>query len=705
MNLAETNSWIGIDCYLPPCIEGVWEEGAMYEDTAKACRMVALYLKHVINESFSNKGTSETPFHSWLEGDPEFPGSENLKRFFAWNKRCENPIDDRKISEIVYRVAENNRKTITCGEIQKAEGVGCYCVIEDCEREDRSKDGAEEKIAPKSIGSEYLTSAGNAERLIRLHKDHMRFCHTNGQWYLWDGSRWGKDDDGGAIRRSMEAVKELYRYAWETDDPQKRQSRVRWATKSDCMAGYREILEICKNKHPMTSTLDLFDNDPWMLNCSNGTLDLQSQEFRKPDPLNYITKSISTKYDPECECPLWKAFLKDIFRDDKDNPYDELISFVQQAVGYSLTGSMAEQMFFFCYGGGANGKSVFLAVIRELMGDYAKQTDFNTFLTQKNESVRNDIAALAGGRFITASEPESGKSLAMSLLKAWTGGDPITARFLHQEFFTFQPVGKLWFAANTRPAITERNMGAWRRVCMIPFNVSIPPKMQDLDLEEKILKELPGILNWALDGLKKYLDVGKLVLPNCVTDANKLYKKEFDSISSFIDGCIEINNNSTILGRELYEAYEKFCEEMGYRPASKQKFNREIESEPGVMKIDSRNVVKWLGINLLGEGIETVSNVSNVSRNLGFSYTKEILEKKREITSHYSHYSQLQNLNEDDPTPDEVLIDMEMHDMPIHEDNLEMECNLKDVAEAREHLKRRGWTPIGGGYWKPPSRM
>ncbi|MDD5049901.1 MAG: phage/plasmid primase, P4 family, partial [Methanoregulaceae archaeon] len=509
------------------------------------------------------------------------------------------------------------------------------------------------------------------------------------------------DDNGGAFRRAEEVVVELYRFAAEAEDSGKRELRSSWARRCDGMAGYRELLEISKNKHPITATIDLFDQDPWLFTCQNATLDLQSGVVKEPNPGHFITKTAKVTYDEAAESPLWNAFLKDIFRDNLGEVDKDLISFVQMAIGYSLTGSMAEQIFFFCFGGGANGKSVFLSVIREMMGDYARQTDFNTFLVQRNESVRNDVAALAGARFITAQESEEGKRLAMALIKSWTGGDPITARFLHHEYFTFNPVGKLWFASNTKPVITERNKGAWRRVCMIPFTVSIPPEMQDPDLEDKLLLELPGIFNWALDGLKKYLEVGRLEVPSSVKNATNLYKEEYDSIGSFIQSRLDFNPDAYIMGKELYVAYNDFCEEAGYTPVSKKKFNQEIGSEPGVMKVDSRHSIKWLGVELLGETIDTVSNVSYVSRNLGFSYVKEIIAKNLEMDS---HHSQTHKSNENEtvgggelPPLDQLLATYARKGEPIRT----RDYPDIDELEMLEALDAGGWTEKRGVWWPP----
>ena len=694
----EDDRWIGFTAYLPPCIEGVWEEGAI-EETGRSCRLIALYFKGIIDELFKGEGTAETPFASWLE-DEIGGGTGNLQRFLDWNDRCKHPLSKKEIIGIVYRVVDSPRTCPTCKELRSIAGTGIYCVEEDCKRPAKDKQAHKtQQIA--IVGDEPLTPRGNAERLIRLFGTSMRFNHTDGSWYIWNGSLWKKDGNGAAIRRAVDVVKELYIFASQADDSAKREIRSGWARRCDSMASYREMLEIAKNTHPLAATLEIFDTDPWLLNCQNGTLDLQSETFKEPKPGHFITKQIKAAYDPKAEANLWDAFLKDIFQVDGE-PDEELISFVQQAVGYSLTGSMAEQMFFFCFGAGANGKSVFLSILRELMGDYARQADFSTFLVQRNESVRNDVAALAGARFVTALESEEGKRLAMALLKSWTGGDPITARFLHQEYFTFSPVGKLWFASNTRPTITERNKGAWRRVCMIPFTVSIPAELQDPDLESCLMQELSGILNWALEGLKKYLEVGKLTIPKSVKDATTLYKEDNDSIGSFIKSRLDFDPGSSIMGKELYIAYTDFCEDAGYSAIGKKKFNQEIESEPGIMRVESHKSIKWIGIELSREVMEIGGKGVNRTRNLGFSYTKEYREKNPHFMSNSPLSPQLKEPSEDEgvempSTIDQLLATYARKGEPIRT----REHPDYDELEMLEAMDEGGWTEKRGIWWPP----
>jgi putative DNA primase/helicase len=449
--------------------------------------------------------------------------------------------------------------------------------------------GASEEISIR----EQPTDGGNAQRLIRLHHNNIKHCHTFKKWMVWDGNRWKIDGDGSAYRFCDDVIREIYSEASESMDSKDRQEWAKFAIRSDSGRGYRDMLFLASFNKAIAITSEQLDTNPWLLNTANLTVDLKTFEVREPRREDLITKTTGTRYDTRARCDLWTAFLEKIFGGDQ-----ELIKYVQRAAGYSLTGSMAEQVYFFCHGTGANGKSVFLATLRALLGDYARQASFDTFLVQHTAKVRNDLAALAGARVITASEAEEGSRLSMQVIKSWTGGDPITARFLFGEDFTFAPEGKVWLAANTRPIISERNYAAWRRVHLIPFSVTIPLEEQDRELESKLLEELPGILIWALRGLEEYHRIG-LQPPEAVKAATDAYRRENDSLTAFISECCEVQKLAICKNSDLFREYLNFCGMDGYEPISQMKFSMELSSLAGVRKTRDRSLgVIWHGVQL-----------------------------------------------------------------------------------------------------------
>lgn len=498
------------------------------------------------------------------------------------------------------------------------------------------------------IDSEELTEGGNAQRLERIHGDDLRYNHTHKKWYLWEGGRWKVDGNGGAMRLAVNVVGALYQAVANAGGKDERNAIAKWARETDSRKGLSNMLAIAANRRKFALTADDFDQDVWLLGSEDVTFDLKTCTKREPRRKDLITKAIGAKYDRAAKCLLWDAFLIQIF------PDPELRNYIKKAVGLCLTGSMAEQIFFFCYGMGANGKSVFLAILRALLGEYARQADFSTFLVQRNEKVRNDLAALAGARVVVAIETEEGGRLSMQVIKSWTGGDPITARFLFGENFTFQPQGKLWLAANNKPAISERNHAAWRRVRLIPFNVTIAEKDQDKQLESKLLQELPGILNWALEGLADYLQNG-LDAPKAVKEATNEYRKENDNLELFVSECCELGKLNVCKNTDLYGQYLNFCSMSGLKALSQKTFSLEISTRPGIKHTKTKHGVTWMGITLKNEwvmGCSDPSPLSGAAKGDGFEQNAQSTQKTA-LRENFAHLTYDPSPHSDcDPSPE-----------------------------------------------------
>ncbi len=275
----------------------------------------------------------------------------------------------------------------------------------------------------------------------------------------------------------------------------------------------------------------------------------------------------------------------------------ELVTFLQRAAGYSLTGSTREQCLFVLYGTGANGKSSLLDTLRLLLGDYAQQTESKTFTEKKQDSISNDIARLKGARLVAASETESGGRLAESLVKQMTGGEPLTARFLHQEFFEFRPEFKVWLGTNHKPVIKGSDNAIWRRIRLIPFDVTIPPAERDKDLLFKLREELPGILAWAVRGCADWLRNG-LSEPESVMSATSAYRDEMDVLGPFFSECCHFTHIAKTSASELYRAYGGWVERFGEKPMSQRSFGMSL-SERGLSRSkNSAGLVFWSGIGL-----------------------------------------------------------------------------------------------------------
>jgi len=440
------------------------------------------------------------------------------------------------------------------------------------------------------------TDLGNAERLVCLYGDYIRFVPQSG-WFVWDGKRWARDPDGHRVTKlAEETVRQIYREAAEANTSDERNRLAKWAIVSESRQRISAMIELAA---PMClAQPDEFDADDWLLNLANGVLNLRTLEFMPHDPNLKLTKLTPVVYDPIADCPKWKAFLQRIFNDN-----EQVIRFVQRAIGYSLTGLTCEQCLFFLYGTGANGKSTFLEVIRALFGDYAATAEFSTFVADRKSSVRNDIARLHNARLVTAIEVGEGKRFAEELIKTLTGGDIIAARFLYREFFEFRPRFKVWLAANYKPEIRGTDWAIWRRIRLIPFTVTIPPEEQIPDLADQLKSELSGILNWALEGLRDWLANG-LQPPPEVVEATEAYRAEMDIVGLFIqDACI-LDPKAVTPSKTLYDAFREWCAENGYEPFGQNAFGRRLTTKGfthTLTYMNGRRCRCWIGIRLRSE--------------------------------------------------------------------------------------------------------
>jgi putative DNA primase/helicase len=332
-----------------------------------------------------------------------------------------------------------------------------------------------------------------------------------------------------------------------------------------------------------------------------------------------LTRGIAIPYDPQATCPQWEAFLWRIMggtvapdapdistaemeaRAVADARARALVAFLQRMVGYTLTGSTREQCLFLLYGRTKTGKSTFLGTIGELMGPYGKQAETSTFLYKERDEVRNDLADLAGSRYVSAVEMQQGRRLAEALVKRVTGGtDKLKARFLFHEYFEFRPQFKLFFGTNHRPVIKENDDAIWERLRLVPFAVHIPKEERDLNLDARLRAELTGILTWAVQGCLAWQAQG-LAEPAEVMQATKEYQAEHDVIQRFLDECCTTTvADAKVKSGVLYDAFKKWCERTREDAGSAVTFSRTLE-EKGFTKHKAHGTMIWdkLGLNAM----------------------------------------------------------------------------------------------------------
>lgn len=438
---------------------------------------------------------------------------------------------------------------------------------------------------------------GNAQRFCDLFGGKVRYSYTDKRWLYYDGRKWCTDMTGTIGRladKSVEAMAaEAQAYAEidaaEGGDMSKAFQKHVKASRSN--KSKKAMLSEAMHYVPiMPSQLDRHKGH---INTPAGAIELKTGRIIEHSPEHYFSKLTNAEYDLHAECPLWLKFLEDIFAGDR-----ELIRYVQKAVGYSLSGSTAEQCMFFLLGSGRNGKSTFIEVIREIFGDYASNIQPESIMVRRSggSAINSDIARLKGARLVTCSEPNEGARLNEGLIKQLTGGDPVTARKLYGEEFEFQPEFKLWVSTNHKPIIRGTDIGVWRRIHLIPFNVQIPESKVDRQLKYKLEGELTGIFRWAVDGCLLYRKEG-LRMPKVMQDSVKEYHREMDVLSAFIEDCCTEGKGLSVQSSQLYAAYLKWAEQGNEYTMSATKFSVEIAKR--YEKVHTRGGKYFNGLTLL----------------------------------------------------------------------------------------------------------
>ncbi len=403
------------------------------------------------------------------------------------------------------------------------------------------------------------TDAGNAELLAYLYGDLLKHDHSLSRWLKWEDPRWRQDRLGDVFQLSIKASRWRYARAVSLSDLKERNAEAAFAIGSENRARIEAALVLAKSGPDLRDPGDDWDANPYLLGTENGTVDLTDGSLRPGRREDRITMGARLTYDANAACPRWEQFLAEIFDDDL-----ELIDFVWRAVGYSLTGLTSEQVLFFCWGRGANGKSVFLTILRLLLGDYADNGPFTLFELNNRPAIPNDLAALKGKRLVTASETNDGTRLNEARIKALTGGDPITARFLYGEAFTFNPVSKIWLALNHKPRVHDDSLGFWRRVRLIPFTRQFQGDKDDKGLVEKLRSELPGILAWAVRGCLEWQQRG-LEPPASILEATDDYRAESDRLADFLSQRCVLGHEFSSLAGPLFKDYLRWGNEQGLR--------------------------------------------------------------------------------------------------------------------------------------------
>lgn len=450
-----------------------------------------------------------------------------------------------------------------------------------------------------------LTDDGNAQRLVQAHGAELRHCHPWRKWLVWDGKRWAMDDEGVVMALAKDTVRVLFAWAKRKIDELEKMAagdsraaialaRIRdvlkWTLQSQNVNRIKAAVDLARSEAGIPTLPAKLDAPSWLLNVNNGTLDLQTGQLRPHSQDDMLTKLAPVMFDPTAKCPTWERFLWRIMAGRQ-----ALIDYLQRAVGYSLTGSVREQVLFFLHGEGANGKSTFLETIKHVMGEYASTAAPDLLLVRQGEPHPTQLADLHGRRFVSTVEVDDGRRLAESLVKQLTGGDSVKARRMREDFWEITPTWKIWLAANHRPEIRGNDHAIWRRIRLVPFDVKIPAEEQDKDLLDKLKSEASGIFAWSVRGCADWLRIG-LADPPEVLSATEAYKSESDLIGSFLAECNTGSPNYRSRTSELYTAFSTWAERQGEQQTmTGKRFGMELRRR-GIQLDDGR---RWyIGVSL-----------------------------------------------------------------------------------------------------------
>jgi putative DNA primase/helicase len=429
-----------------------------------------------------------------------------------------------------------------------------------------------------------LNDLYHARKIVGLHGHEIRYSRELGGFLIWDDKRWTQDKYDNVWRMAIHTAWVTYLEERDAATSANERSRLhKWVTRAESRRNIEDALKHLQTRAEIIATPCRLDSNPWLLNVNNGTIDLRIGQLREHRPEDLITKIAPVTFDPACPPPdRWLQFLSEIFDGNH-----ELIDFIQRACGYTLTGSVREQKMFFLHGPGANGKSTFLETLMFIMGDYLWRLPANLLLGHSRDTTSPAFADLRACRLAVTTETDSGQRLAEAAVKKLTGGDSLTVCHTRHDRFDFQPTHKVFMCGNHLPIIRGTDHAIWRRIKLIPFNVTIPEERQDKDLPQKLRAEASGILNWLITGCLEW-QKGGLAEPPEIMTATRAYRNDMDVLGDFLNDCCFLAPNTQTTSADLNRAYKEWCEKNGERPMS----------------------VRWLGLRLKERGFKQERTMS-----------------------------------------------------------------------------------------------
>lgn len=504
----------------------------------------------------------------------------------SYNPRCSPPWSE---VELKHKVEDADEEEGDRGYLLDAErGDGSVATIE-ASPSTAALEGVRGLDARLALLSR--TDLGNSIRLVERFRGDLRFCGAWGRWLVWDGRRYAVDESGAAMRLAKEAARCILAEAATIDDPDERKAHTAWAMASQSRARIESMLALAASEPDVPIGVEEMNQDGWLLNCPNGTVDLRTGELHPHRRADLITQICPVDFDPDAECPLWESTLGLFFSGD-----EKLVAYWQRICGYALVGEVRDHVLIVAYGEGSNGKSTILGTLLNVLGkDYAMKAPPSLLMAKSHDPHPVDKADLFARRLVVAIETGEGRRLDETAVKELTGGDAIRARRMRENFWEYEPTHTIVMATNHKPVIRGADNGIWRRMRLVPFLVSLDGSAADTSIPSKLKEEAAGILAWCVRGCLAWQEVG-LSEPDVVAQATAEYRAEQDVLGEFLDERAVLNDSVRTRCIDVYSGYQTWAESRGEHPMSLRAFGEGMRRR-GIETKTSNG--KWyLGVGL-----------------------------------------------------------------------------------------------------------
>jgi len=439
-----------------------------------------------------------------------------------------------------------------------------------------------------------FTDTGNAEALIEQFGSNLRYCPRAKEWYVWTGKYWEEDINKSIIQMAKGIAKGYMKEAQKYNSADSRnRDLVKHAKSSESLRSIQAMVLLAQSSPEVLIPLESFDYNPYLLNVANGTIGLDEGVLYPFDRNHNITKIAPVVFKLGAQSKKWDKFLKYVV------PDADTRDFLQRAVGYSLTGHTTEDVMFILYGRGQNGKTTFVSTLLNMLGEYAAQASSTILMQHGDAGPSNALYVLIGKRFVAAAETGETRQLDETLVKQMTGMDRISVNPKYKSQIEFTPSWKLWLSTNHEPTIKGNDAAIWRRIRKIPFNVVIPESKRDPNLKLTLFSDMgerSGILNWALEGVRRWRESG-LKPSKQVYEATNAYKADQDIIGQFLTECCQFHSQLVVPKAALYKAYRVYCHELDEKPKTKIGFGHRLR-DSGIKEDRDRNNRYWGGIGI-----------------------------------------------------------------------------------------------------------